>query len=425
MEKVSLENDLYKVGLKQGGKFYYGWLLVFVGFMLMVLAYVGSISITSVFVIPVTEALGIQRSAFLLYQSIVTLSSVFVSGYSGKRMATGNIKLIMAVSALMSILGYIIFANAKSIVWFYLGAPLIGIGFSNCTVLPMSIILNNWFGGKVKGTVMGIAFVGSGIGGLFILPQLNTVITNSGWRMGYYVLAGLFAVVLIITLLTIVKTPEEKGFVRMGQAADEKSISEADGMTIKEAMKTAMFWLILSTATLFVFGSSAILFNSAPFFIDVGFSPEKAAMVASLNLGMLAVGKIVIGFLSDKFGTKFGSVFSALVFGLQFVFLALMPKNPDLFVWGAVICYGIGGGGITVAPPLLVNALFGEKDYGNIVAAMNMATNLGGAFGGMIAGGIYDLTGSYVTFWWIAAVAMVAVAIIRIISFELRKKYTF
>lgn len=418
-------NNSNKVGLKQNGRFYYGWIMMVVGFLMMVLAYVGSISITSVFVIPVTEAFGIDRSVFLLYQTILTVVSVFVSGYFGKRMARGNIKLIMAGSALMSILGYILFANAQSVVWFYLGAVLLGIGFANCTVLPMSIILNNWFGGKVKGTVMGFTFVGSGIGGLLILPRLNEVITNSGWRTGYYVLAAMFILVLLIILCTIVKTPEEKGFTRMGQAVGEKSITEAGGMVMKEALKTPMFWLIASTATLTVFGSSAILFNSAPFFIEVGFAPEKAALIASFNLGMLAVGKVVVGFLSDKFGTKFGAIFSAAVFGAQFVFLAITPSNPSLFVWGAVICYGIGGGGITVVPPLLVNALFGEKDYGNIVAAMNMATNLGGAFGGMLAGVIYDLTGSYVAFWWTAAFAMALVVIFRIICFQLRKKYNY
>lgn len=340
-------------------------------------------------------------------------------------MARGNIKLIIAGSGAMSVLGYVIFANAQSVVWFYAGAVLLGVGFANCTVLPMSIILNNWFGGKVKGTVMGFTFVGSGIGGLFILPCLNGVITNSGWRMGYYMVAGMFAVVVLLVLITIVKTPEEKGFVRMGQAVGEKSIAEADGMLMRDALKTPMFWLIASTATLTVFGSSAILFNSAPFFIEVGFTPEKAALIASFNLGMLAVGKVVVGFLSDKFGTKFGAIFSAAVFGAQFVFLAITPSNPSLFVWGAVICYGIGGGGITVIPPLLVNALFGEKDYGNIVAAMNMATNLGAAFGGMIAGAIYDFTGSYVAFWWAAAFAMLIVVIFRLICFRLRKKYTY
>lgn len=413
------------VGLKQNGRFYYGWIMMIAGFLMMLLAYVGSVSITSVFVIPVTEGLGIDRAQFVLYQTILTVCSVIVTAYFGKRMAKGNLRLIVLLSALCSVGGYLLLANAHNMYWLYAGAILLGVGFSNCTVLPVSIVVNNWFGGKIRGTVMGTAFIGSGLGGLLLLPVLNAIIESSGWRMGYYTLAVIFAVVALISLI-LVKRPEDKGFVRMGEMEGETSIdSEKKGMMIKEAMKTPMFWLIASTATLTVFGSSAILFNSAPFFTEVGFTPEKAAMIASFNLGMLAVGKVVIGFISDKLGTKFGSVFAALVFGLQFVFLALMPMNPTVFVWGAVICYGIGGGGITVCPPLLVNALFGEKDYGNIVAAMNMATNLGGAFGGTIAAAVYDLTGSYIAFWWVAAVAMGLVMIIRLICFQLRKKYNY
>lgn len=415
-----------KVGLKQNGRFYYGWVMMVVGFLMMLFAYVGSISITSVFVIPVTEGLGVDRAQFVMYQTILTVCSVIVTAYFGKRMAQGNIKLIMVISALCSVAGYVILANAGSISWFYVGAVLLGVGFSNCTVLPVSIIINNWFGGKIRGTVMGFTFIGSGLGGLILLPVLNAVIQSSGWRMGYYTLAALFVLVALISLFTIVKKPEQKGFSRMGEMEGESSVEEEKtGMLMKEALKTPMFWLVASTATLTVFGSSAILFNSAPFFIEVGFSAEKAAMIASFNLGMLAVGKVVIGFLSDRLGTKFGSVFAALIFGLQFVCLALMPLNPGLFVWGAVICYGIGGGGITVCPPLLVNALFGEKDYGNIVAAMNMATNLGGAFGGMIAAAVYDITGSYIVFWWMAAVAMGLVMVIRVICFQMRKKYNY
>ena len=420
-----MQTIMDKVGLKQNGRFYYGWVMVFIGFLLMVFAYVGSISITSVFVVPVTESLDIDRSTFMLYQTILTVGSVVVTGYFGKRMARGNIKIIMFLSAISAVIGYVLFANAQSIAFFYIGAILIGVGFANCTVLPISIIINNWFGGKIRGTVMGFSFIGSGIGGLIILPQLNKVISEFGWRSGYYVLAGLFALVGIILLIFIVKTPEEKGFTRMGQVEGETSVKNASGMMIKKALKTPMLWLALLSTTLTVFGSSAILFNSAPFFIEVGFTPEKAALFASFNLGMLAAGKFVIGFICDRLGTKFGSIFAALVFGAQFVFLALLPTNPNLFIWLAILCYGIGGGGITVCPPLLVNALFGEKDYGNIVATMNMATNFGGAFGGIIAATIFDFTGSYVTFWWIAAVAMVIVALFRVACFMLRKNYDY
>ena len=93
-----------KVGLiEQNGRFYYGWVMMVVGFLMMLFAYVGSISITSVFVIPVTEGLGVDRAQFVMYQTILTVCSVIVTAYFGKRMAQGNIKLIMVISALCSV----------------------------------------------------------------------------------------------------------------------------------------------------------------------------------------------------------------------------------------------------------------------------------------------------------------------------------
>lgn len=139
-----------KVGLRQNGRFYYGWVLMIVGFLMMSIAYTGCISITSVFVIPVTEAFGVDRGSFLLYQTILLLVSIGVTAYYGKRMAKGNVKRIVVISALVAAAGYVIFAMAKSLYMFYFGAIFLGVGFSNCTVLPLSIILNNWFGGKVR-----------------------------------------------------------------------------------------------------------------------------------------------------------------------------------------------------------------------------------------------------------------------------------
>ena len=116
-------------------------------------------------------------------------------------------------------------------------------------------------------------------------------------------------------------------------------------------------------------------------------------------------------------------VFSSLVFAASFAFLFIMPLSPALLVYGAILCYGVGGGGITVCPPLLVNSLFGEKDYGNIIAVLTMATNIGGAFGGMLAATIYDKTGSYSTFWLIATMGLVLSALFRIISFRMKRRY--
>lgn len=419
-------NQENKVSLKQNGRFYYGWVIVFVGFIMMLLGYVSCISVTSVFVLPVTKDLGIDRGQFVLYTTILALFSVFVAGFFGKKMANGNIKRIISISSIITAVGYFGFSKAAETWHFYLLALLIGQGFALVSTMPTSILINNWFGGKIKGTAMSLSFIGSGLGGMLMTPLINYVNTAYGWRSGYLALAGVFLLIITpITLLLVVKTPEEKGFYRMGQAAGESSIKDAQGMILKEAVKKPMLWLAVFSIIIFIFGSSAILFNSVPYLVQIGFSPEKAAAFAGLNLGGLVIGKILTGIVCDRFGTKFGAVLSSFIFAGAFVFLLIMPTNPNVLVYGWLICYALGGGGITVVPPLLVNSLFGEKDYGNIIGVMTMATNIGGAFGGVIAAFIYDSTGSYGTFWFIAAIGLVLSGIARIMAFQLRKKYQY
>lgn len=412
--------------LFQNGKFYYGWIIVMIGLFMMLLGYVSLVSVTSVFVIPVTEALGIDRATFVLYQTIVQLSSVAAAAYYGKRMAKGNIKKIMAICAIASGIAYIAFGLATNVWFFYIFGIVLGIGFACVTTMPLSILINNWFGGKIKGTAMGMSFIGSGLGGIILIPLLNSIITAFNWRMAYFLLAAFFLLIITpIILLFVVKTPEEKGFTRMGQNEGEKDASEAEGLTFKEAVKTPTLWMVALSITIFTVSSGAILFNAAPYYIESGFSTAQAATFASFNIGCLAIGKIVIGILSDRLGTAFGAVFSCAVFTGCFFFLYLLPLNPNLFIIGVILCYGIGGGGITVCPPLMVNALFGEKDYGNIIAIFTMANNFGGAFGGTIAALVYDMTGSYRTFWVFATLSLLVSVTLRVVSFCIRKRYFF
>lgn len=402
--------------------FYYGWVIVAVCFLLMTFAYVSFVSTTSVYVIPVTEAFGIERAQFVLYATIMSLTTVVITSFMGKVMADKNIKVIMMISAFIGAVGFFIFSQAQGVMYFYLGALLLGVGFGNTTTLPVSLLINNWFGGKIKGTAMGVAFIGSGVGGMIMTPLLNNVIQSSGWRHAYVCQAIIMIILIPIIGIFVVKTPEEKGMLRLGETEDEKEEDkEKSGVTFEEAKRSPILYILLVSIVLVIFGSSAVLANSVAFFQECGYNATQAAGFASAALGSLIVGKPIVGFLCDKFGIKINAVLSCVVFALGFLFLTMMPHMPNL-VYGYVICYCIGGAAITVCPPLMVNGLFGEKDYGTLVGLVTMATSIGGAFGGMIAAKAYDMTGSYVTFWIIACIAMLVAGLMRGVCFRMKEK---
>ncbi len=416
------------ISLKQDGRLYYGWLVVFLGFLLMTFAYVGFVSLTSVFVLPVTEEMGFERGDFMTYLVLLSLTCIVSSPFIGKKMVKGkNIKLYLTAACLVGAIGYFGFSRSNNLSSFYIFAILLGLGFAGTAPMPVSLMINCWFGGKVRGTATGFAFIGSGLGGMILAPVLNAVIQSNGWRAGYMTLSVIFLILIIPVLLIANVSPESKGFKRMGETDSEAKDTNAvkSGLTLGEAKNRPEFWLAFISVILVVFGSSALLANSVSFFVGCGIDTAKAASFHGLMLGSLILGKPLMGAFIDKFGIRVGAVVTCFIFACTFVSLFFMPASPWILVYGVILCYCFGGPTITIVPPLMVNGLFGERDYGTIVGIMNTATSIGGAFGGTIAAKVYDATGSYTSFWAVAIAGICCAAVFRMIAFSLNKKHKF
>lgn len=411
------------IQLKKDGRFFYGWVNVIIGLMLMTFAYVGFVSLTSVFVLPVTGELGFERGDWMTYMVILSLSCVVASPILGKLMGKGHLKIWVALACVLGFIGYFGFSRAESLTTFYLFAIILGIGFAGTAPMPVSILINKWFGAKIRGTATGIAFLGSGLGGMILSPILNAVITASGWRAGYVTLGIVFLVLGAIVLIFVNDDPASKGFTRMGEDEGEKLAEEGEkkGKNLAQAMRTPEFYFAVVSTILVVLASSAILANSVAYFVGCGIAEGKAAWLHGLLLGSLILGKPLAGIITDKVGVKASSVIVTIIFACTFAMLYIMPAAAGVLVFAVIACYGLGGPTITVIPPLMVNGLFGDKDYGTLVGVMNMATSIGGAFGGTVAAKVYDMTGSYSIFWIVACVSVLCAALCRFIAFRISK----
>ena len=410
-----------EIQFKQNGRFFYGWIVVILGLLLMTFAYVGFVSLTSVFVLPVTEDLGFERGDWMTYMVILSLACVVCSPFLGKLMSKSSVKLWTAVSCILGFIGYFGFSRVDTLMGFYLFAIVLGIGFAGTAPMPVSIMINKWFGGKIRGTATGIAFLGSGLGGMILSPVLNAVIASHGWRTGYLALGVVFIILMVLVLLLANDKPESKGFTRMGEDEAEKAENNVvkRGKNLQEAMKTPEFYFAVVSTILVVLASSAILANSVAYFVGCGIGEAKAASLHGLMLGSLIIGKPLMGAITDRCGVKASSVFITVIFAATFAALFIMPSAAGTLVFLVIICYGLGAPTITVIPPLMVNGLFGDKDYGTLVGVMNMATSIGGAFGGTVAAKAYDMTGSYSSFWVVACIAVLCAALCRFIAFKL------
>jgi sugar phosphate permease len=129
----------------------------------------------------------------------------------------------------------------------FLGVGLGGIG-------PTSVgkIISQWFVAK-RGRAMGIALVGAGAGGLVLVPLAGLLIAEFHWRTAYQALAVLaLGGMLPLVWFFLTDTPQEKGFLPLGQESDAASATavagvlgqEVEDWTLKDALYTPTFWLL-------------------------------------------------------------------------------------------------------------------------------------------------------------------------------------
>lgn len=374
-------------------KIFYGWLLCLTGTLMLVGGSGIVVNCAGQFLVPVTEALQVSRSQFSLYTSMVSVASMIFCPMIGKvyekvppRMATIFGGLFMA--ACWTALSF-----ATDIRQFYVLGFLIGTGSSLCGMVSVNILMNNWFHSK-KGTAMGIALTGTGIGSMFFNPIAQKLIENLGYPSAYRVLTVCMLVCMLPLFFLYRYTPFEKNLVPLGFTGEmPKGRSFGDGMLRSEAIRKPAFW----AACFVVFGLSASsmgLFNHMQaHFQDIGYASETAALFLSiLSLGM-TFGKLFFGWLNDRIGTKRNFLVMTIL-ALTGILLLLVSRNLPLTVLG-VLLFGIGVASPFVLTPQLTIYFFGTKDFANIYGSINVFQFLGPAVAPPITGWIYDASGNY------------------------------
>ena len=214
-------------------RFFYGWLILLTCILIMGLGYAPLVSCASLFTKPVTEDLGFTRSGYALVSTIAALMMAFMSPFIGKIMSKPYMHKALVVCMIGNCLAYYCYSFASTLPQFYVTAACIGFFECGSTMIPVSVLITNWFR-KKRGLVMSIAMVGSSIGGTILSPIIGNLIASQGWRFTYKAVGITRLVILVpLVLLVIRRTPADMGTKAYG--ADE------EGETGK-ARKTEREW---------------------------------------------------------------------------------------------------------------------------------------------------------------------------------------
>ena len=414
------------------GRLYYGWVMLFVGFMTMFICYVVKANCSALFYTPICNEFGITRTVYTQTNTIMTITMMITSLIMGKMYGKFKVKYVLSICVAITSLCFVGMSFATNIWQLYILNGIQGIGWAGATALPVAIMANSWFGPKIKGTALSLSMLGSGAGALVLVNVVQGVITSSGWHTGYLVMAGLNALMIPIALLLAVSHPKDKGFDhRLGDpSADEIEKAAVEGETVDtetsgvkatNAIRTLRWWLQFAAHVLTMICAAGFTTQCVAYYTDLTGDSSQAALIYSGALGTLIIGKFILGAVSDIIHIKRSAVIAPLIFAFTFICLGLSTNNMA-FSNGVIWTYMIGGSIASVIPPLITARNFGDREFPTMNSWMNMAGNLGQIIGPIIAASVFDITGTYQNAWFAFAVLMVVAGLCYLCSSLTSKK---
>jgi len=196
---------------------------------------------------------------------------------------------------------------------------------------------------------------------------------------------------------------------------DKPAASGSSGITFRQAMKASRFWLI-GIITLCSGFCSAILVTQLPAHAtDIGLSAIVAANIVAVYSGIGIGGKLSIGFLSGKKGSRIA--LTLYLIGVALSMLVLLFARNALTLYTFAIIFGLSSGGVIAIRAGVAAELFGLKNLSIIFAGVTLFGTVGRALGPIVAGSIFDRTGSYfLSFLICLLLSVIAVLLCSILS---------
>jgi MFS family permease len=386
--------------------FFYGWIIIAVTFVTMAIG-VNARTAFSLFFPPIIDEFGWERGVTAGAFSFGFVVSAGVSPLIGRLMDRLGPRSVMELGVALMASGLLL-APLTTQPWHLyvtlgvlVGAGSICLGYSG-----QSLFLPNWFHRR-RGLAIGLAFAGVGAGSVTLLPWVQLMIEQTGWRTACTAMGLLVLAVLAPINLLLRKRPEDIGLRPDGDAAPSVSsvkpvsnVVDPDwagiDWTLKRALATSRFWWLATGYFGGLYIWYAVQVHQTKYLLDIGFSPGVAvgALGAVSLLGI--PGQILLGHLSDRVGRE--SIWAASCAGFAICFAALIALGhyPTVtLVYVMVLAQGALGYGLTSIMGAVVVEIFQGKHYGSIFGTIMVAALAGGAAGPLVTGVLHDLSGSY------------------------------
>ncbi|MBI2999106.1 MAG: MFS transporter [Deltaproteobacteria bacterium] len=395
--------------LRAPARLYYGWRMIALGASIRMLA--GGLHMYgfTVFFLPLSHELGLSRAATALAFSLARAEGAIEGPVAGYMIDRFGPRPIMLIGVVMTGVGYMLFSRVNSYLTFllvYLG--VISLGFGAGFMHSPMVLANTWFIRK-RALAMTMISGSVALGGAFVAPLLSLAVQRWDWRTAA-LLGGLGVLVVGIPMAAMVRrSPESMGLRPDGDSLDgpassasargeasRRGVFEVD-FTVREAMRTAAFWMLILATMFRVAGLSTILVHFIPIMVWKGLSEQKSAFLLA-NLALFGLpAHLFLGWLADYVPKPRLMATTMLV--ATTALLTLIHGQGELSMWLFTVLFTT----VEAVFPITwatVGDFFGRRAFATVRGTMSFFYMWGAVLAPVVAGALYDRTQSYGPMLW-------------------------
>ncbi len=412
--------------------FFYGWVIVAVAFIS--LAVVFGIRLTfSVFLVELNKDFGWSRSGIAGIYSINMVAVAILLPFVGRIQDKWGARKLFTVGGVTMGIALLASSQINSLWQLYFAyGVLTALGIAILSVGLHSAMISRWFSAQGRrGTAIGMALAGTGVGVLVLTPLTDRVIRAWGWRNAYLTLATLvFLIAVPMNWLFLRDDPESIGLHPDGWRPEPGIPADGDDPVSTpshtwrwhEASRTFRLWALYLAAALALFSLRMISVHQVAHMVDVGYPRSEAADAVGVTGAIIAASFIFWGTISDRIGRYKAYLMGGLsLVTATTILLSLTKFYPAILpLYAFALFWGIGEGSCTSLLTAIAADMFQGSEVGTIVGTMSAAFAIGSGTGAWFGGYGYDTWGSYTIPFSLAILAtLTSIVIVQVLARKL------